>query len=52
MQNSISISEELLDLMVNALAGLPYAQVQPIFQQLAEELAQPQDDEPTIIVKP
>ena len=49
MQNSIQISEGLLDLMVDAITKLPYREAQPVFDQLAIELSGPKEQEPKII---
>ena len=38
MSSTVTISEELLDLMVNAMTRLPYGDAAPIFSQLAEEM--------------
>ena len=35
---TVTISEELLDLVVDGLSNLPYRDVQHIFSQLAKEL--------------
>ena len=51
MQNSIRISEELLDSMVDALTKLPYRDVTHIFQRLSAELGpEPEVNEPKIII--
>jgi hypothetical protein len=51
MQNTIRISEDFLNMVVNALTQLPYAEAMPIFERLAVELApENQDPEPQIIV--
>lgn len=44
-KETVTISQELLDMMVNALSRLPYLDVHGVFGQLAHELA---DDEPKI----
>ena len=46
----ISISEELLDAIVNALTQLPYREVQPVFDRLSAELMPSEEPEPQIIV--
>lgn len=38
MSSTVTISSELLDHIVNALTRLPYADVIPVLQMLAEEL--------------
>jgi hypothetical protein len=50
MQNTIRISEEFLDMVVNALTALPYRDVQPIFERLGIELNPPAPPEPKIII--
>jgi len=51
MQNStIRVSEELLDLIVDALTKLPYREAQPVFDQLAAELSGPKEEEPKIYI--
>jgi len=51
MQNSIRISEELLDSMVDALTQLPYRDVTHIFQRLSAELgpAEPEQESKIIV---
>lgn len=51
MPNTISLSEELLDMMVDAITKLPYREAQPIFERLGQELAPtPEQPEPQIIL--
>ena len=38
--NTVTISEELLDHIVNALTKLPYRDVQELFLQLGRELSE------------
>lgn len=46
----MTISDNLLDAMVAALATLPYQDVQPIFQQMAIELSKETEEEPKIVL--
>lgn len=48
---SITISEELLDKMVNALTQLPYRDVQHLFVQLGHEIASQHEDNPQLVVR-
>ena len=54
MSNSVRISKELLDHLVDALTYLPYRQVQDVFAMLGDELAQQeeeQNEKPQLIVR-
>ena len=48
---SITISEDLLDKMVNALTQLPYRDVQHLFVQLGHEIAAQSEDNPQLVVR-
>ena len=46
---TITVSEELFDEMVNLLTELPYHQVVPVFQRMAEELSEPEQPQLEIV---
>lgn len=54
MSNSVKISQELLDHLVDALTYLPYRQVQDVFAMLGDELSDQEkasQEQPQLIVR-
>lgn len=47
----VSITENLLDEMVNALASLPFREVQPLFIALGKEIQKEEDSDPQLIMR-
>jgi hypothetical protein len=53
MTTTFEVSEELVNMITEALTDLPYKRVQPVFEVLADELApqlMPDEDNNKIIV--
>lgn len=53
MSNSVRVSQELLDHLVDALTYLPYRQVQDVFAMLGDELSDQEkaSENPQLIVR-
>jgi hypothetical protein len=51
MENDITISENMLDLLVDALVDLPYHRAAPVLDELNKELSgeEPTEAEPVIV---